>query len=76
MFYIPVILGSTRRNRESVKVATFALNSLHSISGVETGLLDLKELNFPIMEERLRFRDDPPAGRRPGLPETRAGIFR
>jgi NAD(P)H-dependent FMN reductase len=62
MFYIPVILGSTRRNRESVKVARFALNSLQAIGGVETELLDLQELNFPIMEERLRMRDDPPAG--------------
>ncbi|HWZ42362.1 MAG TPA: NADPH-dependent FMN reductase [Candidatus Saccharimonadales bacterium] len=72
MFYIPVILGSTRRNRESVKVATFALNALHSITGVETALLDLKEMNLPIMEERLRFRDDPP----PGLAEFSAQVGR
>ena len=28
--------------------------------GVETELLDLLEYNFPIMEERLHHRDDPP----------------
>src|SRR5262249_42966182 len=56
----PVILGSTRRNRESAKVATFAVNSLQNISCVTTELLDMKELDLPMMEERLRFRDDPP----------------
>jgi len=60
MYYIPVILGSTRRNRESAKVAGFALASLHNIQCVSTELIDLKELNLPIMEERLRFRSDPP----------------
>ena len=72
MFYIPIILGSTRRNRESIKVAKFALNSLQQAAGVETELLDLKALDFPIMEERLRFRDDPP----PGMTEFSAKISR
>lgn len=60
MFYIPVILGSIRRNRESAKVAKFALDWLRKLEGVTTELLDLKELNLPMMEERLRFRDDGP----------------
>lgn len=57
---IPVLLGSVRRNRESVKVAGFALECLKSL-GVNTELLDLREMNLPIMEERLRFRNDAPA---------------
>lgn len=61
MFYIPVILGSIRRNRESVKVAAFAVNCLSGRKDVSTELLDLKEFNLPMMEERLRFRDDAPA---------------
>lgn len=61
MFYIPVILGSIRRNRESAKVAKFALDWMRRLEGVTTELLDLKELNLPMMEERLRFRDDAPA---------------
>jgi NAD(P)H-dependent FMN reductase len=61
MYYIPVILGTIRRNRESFKVAKFALKTLSSFPLVQTELLDLKELNIPMMEERLRFRDDPPA---------------
>jgi len=61
MFYIPVILGSIRRNRESAKVAKFAVNWLRRMEGVNTELLDLKEFNLPMMEERLRFREDAPA---------------
>ena len=61
MYYIPVMLGSIRRNRESVKVAKYALECLRSIRCVSTDLLDLRDLNFPMMEERLRFRDDAPS---------------
>jgi NAD(P)H-dependent FMN reductase len=61
MYYIPLILGSIRRNRESLKVARFALKMLKGLPSVQTELLDLKELNIPLMEERLRFREDAPA---------------
>jgi NAD(P)H-dependent FMN reductase len=57
---IPIILGSTRRDRQSVKVARFVLSRLQQRAGVQTELLDLAEYNFPIMEERLHHRDDPP----------------
>ncbi len=60
MLYIPVILGSIRRNRESIKVAQFVLRCLEERKGIATELLDLKDLNFPMMEERLRFRNDAP----------------
>lgn len=60
MFYIPVILGSVRRKRESIKVADFAVGCLKELGCVNTELLDLKELALPVMEERLAFRDDPP----------------
>ena len=62
MFYIPVILGSIRRNRESMKVADFAVNWLRSLRRVSTELVDLKEFDLPMMEERLRFREDALAG--------------
>jgi azobenzene reductase len=52
MLNIPIILGSTRRGRQSVKRMRAA--------GVDTELLDLAEYDFPIMEERLSKRDDPP----------------
>jgi NAD(P)H-dependent FMN reductase len=62
MFYIPIVLGSTRRDRQSVKVGRFVLARLKQRQNVQTELLDLLELNFPIMEERLHRRDDPPPG--------------
>jgi len=60
MFYIPIICGSTRRDRQSIKVARFVRARLQQRAGVETELIDLLEYNFPIMEERLHRRDDPP----------------
>ena len=62
MYFIPIILGSIRRNRESAKVAQYALDRLGRLDRVRTELLDLKALDLPMMEERLRFRDDAPAG--------------
>jgi NAD(P)H-dependent FMN reductase len=58
--FIPVILGSTRRGRQSAKVAKYVTGKLAQQPGVETELLDLADYNFPIMEERLRMRNDPP----------------
>jgi NAD(P)H-dependent FMN reductase len=72
MLNIPMILGSTRRERQSPKVARFLHEKLKARPGVTTELIDLAETNFPIMEERLRFRDDPP----PGLREFAAKIDR
>lgn len=60
MFYSPIICGSTRRERQTIKVAHFVLARLQPRPGFETELLDLSEYNFPIMEERLHRRDDPP----------------
>ena len=61
---IPVILGSTRRGRQSHKVARFIAERMSRNERIETEILDLAEYDFPIMEERLRFRDDPPPGLR------------
>jgi NAD(P)H-dependent FMN reductase len=60
MLTIPIIAASTRRDRQSIKVARFVLARLQQRPGVTTELLDLLEYNFPIMEERLHHRDDPP----------------
>src|SRR5213080_5010007 len=62
--YIPIILGSTRRERQSPKVARFIHERMRPYEQIETEILDLLECDFPIMEERLRFRDDPPPGLR------------
>ncbi|HEV2394858.1 MAG TPA: NADPH-dependent FMN reductase [Verrucomicrobiae bacterium] len=60
MLYIPIIAGSTRRDRQSIKVARFVFARLKVRQGVETELLDLLDFDFPIMEERLHRRSDPP----------------
>jgi NAD(P)H-dependent FMN reductase len=72
MFYVPVILGSTRRGRQSPKVARFVAERMRRTGHIEAEILDLAEYNFPIMEERLRLRDDPP----PGLKEFSEKIRR
>jgi NAD(P)H-dependent FMN reductase len=60
MYQIPIIVGSTRRDRQSIKVARFVLARLQQRQNVATELLDLLEYDFPMMEERLHRRDDPP----------------
>jgi NAD(P)H-dependent FMN reductase len=73
MLYIPIIVGSTRRDRQSIKVARFVLARLQQRPAVQTELLDLLEFDFPIMEERLivvtihrrAYRN---SGRRSGAP--------
>lgn len=72
MYYVPIILGSIRRNRESVKVAKFVLRHLEKRGNIQAELVDLRELNLPMMEERLRFRDDGP----PAILELSAKISR
>jgi NAD(P)H-dependent FMN reductase len=72
MFYVPIIAASTRRDRQTIKVARFVVARLQRWPGVQTELLDLLEYNSPIMEERLHRRDDPP----PRLQEFGAKIGR
>jgi NAD(P)H-dependent FMN reductase len=45
-------------------VARFIAERMRRNGSIETEILDLAEYNFPIMEERLRLRDDPPPGLR------------
>ena len=58
---IPVLVGSVRRGRQSIKPALFASKRLTQ-AGYDAPILDLAEFDLPIMEERLAFRDDPPSG--------------
>ncbi len=58
---IAVLVGSVRRGRKSIRVARFARDRLCA-AGFEAPLLDLADLDLPIMEERLHMRDDPPPG--------------
>lgn len=44
--FIPVILGTTRQGRSSENVARFVFGEVAKREGVETELIDLRELNF------------------------------
>jgi NAD(P)H-dependent FMN reductase len=60
MFTIPIILGSTRRGRRTSRAAYFIASRMAQTQRIRSEILDLVEYNFPMLEERLRFRDDPP----------------
>ena len=56
-----VILGSVRQGRMSERVATFVMGRLAAADGISAELIDLRELNLPIMEERLgKIEPTPP----------------
>jgi NAD(P)H-dependent FMN reductase len=59
-YSIPIIIGTSRKNNESQKVARFLFNKLQSFPQIDTCLLDLEKANFPIMEERLGVMENPP----------------
>jgi NAD(P)H-dependent FMN reductase len=45
--FIPVILGTTRKGRASENVAKFVFGEIQKHEGVETELIDIRDLNFP-----------------------------
>ena len=59
MFRIAIISSSIRIGRQSHKVATYFYNYIteHKLAYAE--ILDLKEFNFPVMEERLKYLSNP-----------------
>jgi len=46
--FIPVILGTVRKGRASENVAKFVFSEVQKREGVETELIDIRELKFPI----------------------------
>ena len=59
---IPVLLGTTRIGRQSLKVARFIVHELERYDDLQTEFLDLANYDFPIMEQRLDHTDTPPPG--------------
>src|SRR4051812_8973339 len=59
MLNIAIISGSVREGRKSHHVALYFEKYIreHQLAG--TDLIDLKEFNFPIFEERLMYQKDP-----------------
>ena len=49
--FIPVILGTTRQGRASEHAARFMLGEVGKLAGVETELVDIRDLNLPFDDE-------------------------
>jgi NAD(P)H-dependent FMN reductase len=50
---VPILLGSTRIGRQSLKVGRFILSKMEEYPQLKTELLDLGGYDFPIMDQRL-----------------------
>lgn len=55
--FIPVILGTTRKGRASESVAKFVFGEVQKRDGVETELIDLRDLRFPIDDAGEAIKD-------------------
>ena len=57
---IPVLLGTVRAGRRSAHVARLLLGRLEDRGDVATALVDLADLDLPVMRHRLGETDDAP----------------
>ncbi|MEM7063920.1 MAG: NAD(P)H-dependent oxidoreductase [Cyanobacteria bacterium P01_B01_bin.77] len=57
---IPILLGSCRNGRQSIKVAQFILGELKKNERIQTELLDLDEYKLLMLEERIKDMENPP----------------
>ena len=55
--FIPVILGTVRKGRASEAVAKFVFEHLKKREGVETEMIDVRELNFPADDAGEQIKD-------------------
>src|SRR2546421_11383987 len=55
--FIPVILGTTRQGRMSEHVASFVFGELGKRTGVESELIDIRELDFPVGDAGSGIKD-------------------
>jgi len=55
--FIPVILGTTRQGRMSEHVARLVFAELGKREGVESELIDIRELSFPVDDEGSGIKD-------------------
>jgi NAD(P)H-dependent FMN reductase len=58
--FIPLITGSTRKGRQSVKVARFLADHLSRDQEISFEYIDLLEYQLPILVERLMYLETPP----------------
>ncbi len=55
--FIPVILGTNRKGRYSHHVARFVVSEVAKREGVETQLVDIRELSFPVDDAGENIKD-------------------
>ena len=57
--FIPVILGTVRKGRASENVAKFVFSEVQKREGVETELIDIRNLNLPVDDagEQIKNKD-------------------
>ena len=55
--FIPVILGTVRKGRASEVVAKFVFEQVKKHEGVESDLIDIRELNFPTNDAGEQIKD-------------------
>lgn len=55
--FIPVILGTTRQGRSSENVAKFVFGEVKKRSDVETELIDIRDLKFPVDDAGEAIKD-------------------
>jgi NAD(P)H-dependent FMN reductase len=56
-FFIPVILGTPRQGRMSEHVARFVFEEVRKREDVETELIDIRELSFPVADAGEAIKD-------------------
>ncbi|MDD2287626.1 MAG: NADPH-dependent FMN reductase [Bacteroidales bacterium] len=56
---IAIISSSVRKNRASHKIALYVKQYMESNKMAKCDILDLKEFNFPLFDERLMFMENP-----------------
>lgn len=59
MYSIPVLLGTVRSGRQSIKPARYVVSQLAAMPDVQTELIDLQEYEFPFLEKQFRFQEQP-----------------
>ena len=55
--FIPVILGTVRKGRASENIAKFVFDQVKKREGVESELIDIRELNFPADDAGEQIKD-------------------
>ena len=62
MFHIAIISSSVRIGRNSHRVALYFQNYIRDHNLGTTEILDLKEYNFPLFDERIKYHPNPTEG--------------